>query len=95
MRITAKRRKVLAQHHSLTQTRHPKTKRFVKQSSNGSNGSNGSGATMRILRPPARYNWLMPNVAAVTPQYIEMILKGALAGNHVQQYELFDLMLRT
>jgi len=49
----------------------------------------------RILRPQARFNWLLPSLAAITPQYIEMTLNGALAGNHVQQYELFDLMLRT
>ncbi len=49
----------------------------------------------RILRPQARFNWLMPNVASITPQYIEMLLNGALAGNHVQRWELFDLMLRT
>src|SRR6478735_5504960 len=49
----------------------------------------------RILRPQARYNWLLPSLAAVTPQYIEMTLNGAMAGNHVQQHALFDLMLRT
>jgi phage gp29-like protein len=49
----------------------------------------------RILRPQARYNWMMPTLAAITPQYIETVLNGALAGNFVQQYELFDLMLRT
>src|SRR5438094_4390832 len=49
----------------------------------------------RILRPQAAYRWLMPSVAAITPTYIEMVLRGALAGNHVQQWELFDLMLDT
>ncbi len=49
----------------------------------------------RIVRPQARYNWLMPNVGSITPQFIEMTLNGALAGNHVQQWSLFDLMLRT
>ena len=47
----------------------------------------------RILRPQAAYRWLLPSLAAITPQYIEMTLRGALAGNHVQQWELFDLML--
>lgn len=46
----------------------------------------------RILRPQAAYRWLLPQLAAITPQYIEMTLRGALAGSHVQAWELFDLM---
>lgn len=46
----------------------------------------------RIIRKQAQGNWLLPSLAAVTPQYIETILRGALGGNHVQQWELFDLM---
>jgi len=46
----------------------------------------------RVLRPQAAYRWLLPQLAAITPQYIEMVLRGALAGNHVQAWELFDLM---
>lgn len=46
----------------------------------------------RILRPNAAYRWMMPQLAAITPQYIEMVLRGALAGSHVQAWELFDLM---
>ena len=34
-------------------------------------------------------------VASMTPQYVEQILRGAMAGAHVQQWELFDLMLDT
>src|SRR6266403_2115980 len=49
----------------------------------------------RILRPQAAFRWILPQLAAITPQYIEMILRGALAGNHVQQWELFDLMFDT
>ena len=49
----------------------------------------------RILRPQAAYRWLLPQLAAITPQYIELTLRGALAGNHVQAWELFDLMLDT
>src|SRR4029077_16462661 len=48
-----------------------------------------------IIRRQAVFRWSLPSVAAFTPTYIEMILQGALAGNHVQQWELFDLMLRT
>jgi phage gp29-like protein len=49
----------------------------------------------RILRPQAAYRWLLPQLASITPQYIEMILRGALMGDHVQQWELFDLMFDT
>lgn len=52
-------------------------------------------ALARILRPAGASRWLLPSVAAITPQYIEMTLRGALAGNHLQQWELFDLMLDT
>jgi phage gp29-like protein len=48
-----------------------------------------------IIRKQAVFRWSLPSVAVFTPTYIEMILQGALAGNHVQQWELFDLMLRT
>ncbi len=51
-----------------------------------------SQSLARILRPQAAYRWMLPQLAAITPQYIEMVLRGALAGNHVQQWELFDLM---
>src|SRR5258708_18324679 len=86
-------------HHSIAQPR--ARGRFVKQRTNGHNKSEGAtvttplGAMQRIVRPQARYNWLMPNIGSITPQFIEMTLNGALAGNHVQQWSLFDLMLRT
>ena len=47
---------------------------------------------MRIVRGQAVGNWMLPSLASITPQYIETILRGALGGNHVQQWELFDLM---
>ena len=47
----------------------------------------------RILRRQADSRWMLPSLAAITPQYVEMVLRGALAGSHVQQWELFDLML--
>jgi phage gp29-like protein len=37
----------------------------------------------------------MPGVASITPQYVEMVLRGALAGDHARQWELFDLMADT
>src|SRR5262245_19761396 len=49
----------------------------------------------RIVRPRSTYQWLAPGLAAYTPRFIEMILNGALAGDHTSQYELFRLMLDT
>lgn len=49
----------------------------------------------RILRPQAASRWMMPNVASYTPQAVENILRGALTGDHVRQWELFDLMFDT
>ena len=80
----------------------PKTKR-VRIRKNGKHKVDAAstmtvelGPTMRrFVRPQARFNWLMPNVGSITPQYIETVLNGALAGNHVQAWWLFDLMLRT
>src|SRR5215831_4425250 len=40
-----------------------------------------------------QFNWILPSVGAITPTYLEMILRGALAGNHVQQFQLFDMMI--
>ena len=48
-----------------------------------------------VLRPAGATRWMLPSVAAITPQYIEGVLRGALAGNHVQAWELFDLMIDT
>lgn len=45
-----------------------------------------------IIRPQARERWMLPQLGAITPQYIEMTLRGALAGAHVPQWELLNLM---
>ncbi|HEX8310108.1 MAG TPA: DUF935 family protein, partial [Chthoniobacteraceae bacterium] len=58
-------------------------------------GPEAPASLARILRPQASHRWLLPQLAAITPQYIEMVLRNALAGSHVQQWELFDLMLDT
>ncbi|MEI9894275.1 MAG: DUF935 family protein [Chthoniobacter sp.] len=49
-------------------------------------------ALATLIRPQARERWLLPQVAAITPTYIEMTLRGALAGAHIPQWELFNLM---
>jgi len=75
--------------------------RFVKVRKNGQHQIDAA-STMRvpaglsrIIRPQASYRWLAPGIAAFTPRYIEMILNGALSGDHVMQWQLFDLMLDT
>ena len=57
--------------------------------------ANLSPSLASMLRPQAAYRWLLPYLAAITPQYVEGVLRGALAGNHVQAWELFDLMIDT
>jgi phage gp29-like protein len=59
-------------------------------------GANSPPAGLaRILRPAAALRWSLPMVASMTPQAVEMILRGAVSGDHVRQWELFDLMLDT
>lgn len=55
----------------------------------------GNGSVARIVRPEAQTRWLLPQLSAMTPQFVETILRGAMAGNHVQQWELFQLMEET
>jgi len=57
--------------------------------------ANVSPSLAAVLRPQAAYRWLLPYLAAITPTYVESVLRGALAGNHVQAWELFDLMVDT
>ena len=74
--------------------------RFVKLRSNGQHMLEAqstmnvpiSSLSRRTTRA-TQFNWILPSVGAVTPTFLEMILRGALAGNHIQQYQLFDLML--
>lgn len=78
-------------------------KRAIKVRKNGKHAVDAAStvslplATMRqVLRNQPMYQgWMMPGVAAYTPRMIESILRGALAGSHVQQWELFRLMLDT
>jgi hypothetical protein len=45
------------------------------------------------LRPQTTNQWMLPYLAALTPQYIEMLLRGMLYGNHAQGMELFTVMM--
>jgi phage gp29-like protein len=49
----------------------------------------------RLTRKAPTRGYMMPGIAAMTPAYVEMILRGALQGNHYQQWQLFDMMLDT
>lgn len=46
----------------------------------------------RIVRRQAIGNWMLPSLSIITPRYIEGVLRGAIGGNHLNQWELFDLM---
>lgn len=52
----------------------------------------GPGGLGDLIRPEAQGRWLTPRLAQITPDYIENLLRGALLGGDVQQWELFDLM---
>ncbi len=56
---------------------------------------NLSAALGQVLRPEAASRWMLPYLSQITPQYIENVLRGAMAGSHVQAWELFDLMCDT
>jgi phage gp29-like protein len=80
----------------------PRAKRTLKVRKNGHNAIDAAstmklpvGGNSRVTRNQSFMRWQYPGVAAFTPSYIEMILRGALAGDHVRQWELFDLMLQT
>lgn len=50
----------------------------------------------RVLMPPARPRWMMPDLAWVTPEYIARILDGAMSGDcPEEEHALYDLMCRT
>ncbi len=49
----------------------------------------------RLLRPEVRDRWRLGRVAQYTPEQVEIVLRGALAGDLCRQWELFDLMEET
>lgn len=76
---------------SASQTRNPKLETRNSLSLTAAAAPN-STALARILRPPTAHRWLLPQLAAITPTYIESVLRGGLTGSHIQSWELFDLM---
>lgn len=57
-----------------------------------SGAGSGRGGLNRLLRPEVRDRWRFTRVAEYTPERIEAVLRGAVAGELVSQWELFDLM---
>lgn len=50
------------------------------------------GGMEQILRPAAFGRWILPQLSAITPTYIQSVLRGAFGGSHIEQWQLFDLM---
>lgn len=48
-----------------------------------------------IIRPSARDRWQSSLMAQYTPQLVENIMRGAMAGNLISQWLMFDLMEQT
>ena len=48
-----------------------------------------------IIRPSARDRWTSSLISQYTPQYVENICRGAMAGNLNSQWLMFDLMEQT
>jgi phage gp29-like protein len=46
----------------------------------------------QILKPAAFGRWILPQLSAITPSYIQSVLRGAFGGSHIEQWQLFDLM---
>ncbi len=86
---------------ALTASRKRKSPRTVKLRKNGKHKIDAASTISapvglnRILRPQALFRWLGPQLAAITPQYIEQTMTGAMAGSTLQAWSIFDLMLKT
>ena len=79
-----------------------KRAKTVKQRTNGKHKIDAAstikapiGGLGRILRPQALFRWLGPQLASITPTYIEQTMLGAMAGNTTQAWSLFDVMLKS
>ncbi len=67
------------------ETRNPKPETTLRAAS-------AEPTLARILRPQATQRWMLPQLSAITPTYIESVLRGSMMGSHIQAWELFDLM---
>ena len=100
--VVLKRRAIKARRHNVRgdKGKFAKAPKEIPLPTNGSSPNGQQNGQFLLTSPLTRrttratvFNWLLPSVGAITPLYLEMILRGALAGNHVQQYQLFDLMI--
>ncbi len=81
----------------------PRKRKTVKQRTNGKHKIDAastisapmSSGLSRILRPQALFRWLGPQLAAITPTYIEQTMLGAMQGSTIQAWSLFDIMLKS
>lgn len=48
-----------------------------------------------LIKPASRDRWTSTIISLYTPQYIETICRGAMSGNLLAQYQMFDLMEQT
>ncbi|HEY1170242.1 MAG TPA: DUF935 family protein [Verrucomicrobiae bacterium] len=55
-------------------------------------GTPAAQALQRIVLPRARDRWMSAMARSYTPEMIHSVLRSALSGNLVAQWELFDLM---
>jgi phage gp29-like protein len=55
----------------------------------------GPPAMQYILRPNVRDRWLASQLSYFTPQIVENTIRGAMAGNLLAQWLMFDLMEQT
>jgi phage gp29-like protein len=47
---------------------------------------------MEIITPSARDRWMTSRMKDYTPERVENTIRGAMTGNLLAQWEMFDLM---
>jgi hypothetical protein len=75
------------------QRRAPSISAKIKQRKNGKTPKSATISTpigvplQGVIRPQRSYAWsILPNLAAITPQYLQGVLRGALMGFQVAQW---------
>jgi len=58
-------------------------------------GSDMSTPMQLLISPAARDRWISTRLSQYTPSYIENVCRGAMSGNLLMQYLMFDLMEQT
>ena len=70
-------------------------RRLAKEEKRRPASSGNAQEGLTVFRPNGTQRWLLPQLSAITPVYVEQVLRQALAGSHSQLHELFDIMLDT